>query len=306
MWRQAKFPGRSAGRSGVGRGNTLGACSIMGTAALTPGIGRQLFDALHIPACAYEHPLPIVARGLGGACRPRHRNAAPRAPDRLFPRVLRPGLPLAGHDVCPPTRRFSSGRGRRATAAGGRRYRRHPRHRAGRPRRERRAEDFGARHQSRRVDRDFRTKCRWIRRKRIRSSRSGRRVFRPAASPGVYLPRGFRYPETVRWAAPRSTNRVPPALRHATPGSYRPVTFADPANTFHESRACRGARAPFLRTVNCAGDESHDLGHRRARPGAGLPAVWTRGTAVASMTSLAGDRLAGGFAEDAADGHDVT
>jgi predicted amidohydrolase len=39
------------------------------------------------------------------------------------------------------------------------------------------------------------------------------------------------------------------------PGSYRPSSFADPANTFHEKAAlCRAAENTcFFATVNCAG-----------------------------------------------------
>jgi predicted amidohydrolase len=44
----------------------------------------------------------------------------------------------------------------------------------------------------------------------------------------------------------------------AEPGSYRPVTFADPANTFHEKAAlCRAAENTcFFAMVNYAGDGS--------------------------------------------------
>ena len=54
---------------------------------------------------------------------------------------------------------------------------------------------------------------------------------------------GWRYPETVRWAARRGAQIVfHPHFHQAEPGSYRPSTFADPANTFHEKAAlCRAA-----------------------------------------------------------------
>lgn len=54
---------------------------------------------------------------------------------------------------------------------------------------------------------------------------------------------GWRYPETVRWAARRGAQVVfHPHFHEAEPGSYRPTTFADPANTFHEKAAlCRAA-----------------------------------------------------------------
>ena len=66
---------------------------------------------------------------------------------------------------------------------------------------------------------------------------------------------GFRYPETVRWAARRGARVVfHPHFDIATPGSYRPATFADPANTFHEKAVlCRAAENTcYVATVNCA------------------------------------------------------
>ena len=43
----------------------------------------------------------------------------------------------------------------------------------------------------------------------------------------------WRYPETVRWAVRRGAQVVfHPHAHVAEPGSYRPTTFADPANTF--------------------------------------------------------------------------
>jgi predicted amidohydrolase len=54
---------------------------------------------------------------------------------------------------------------------------------------------------------------------------------------------GWRYPETVRWAAREGAQIVfHPHFHQAEPGSYRPATFADPANSFHEKAAlCRAA-----------------------------------------------------------------
>jgi predicted amidohydrolase len=54
---------------------------------------------------------------------------------------------------------------------------------------------------------------------------------------------GWRYPETVRWSARRGAQVVfHPHFHQAEPGSYRPSTFADPANSFHEKAAlCRAA-----------------------------------------------------------------
>lgn len=70
---------------------------------------------------------------------------------------------------------------------------------------------------------------------------------------------GWRYPETVRWPAARGAQVVfHPHFHEATPGSYRPTTFADPANTFHEkAMLCRAAENTcWFVSVNCAGDGS--------------------------------------------------
>lgn len=66
---------------------------------------------------------------------------------------------------------------------------------------------------------------------------------------------GWRYPETVRWAARHGAQVVfHPHYHEPEPGSYRPSTFADPANTFHEkAMLCRAAENTcFMATVNCA------------------------------------------------------
>lgn len=66
---------------------------------------------------------------------------------------------------------------------------------------------------------------------------------------------GWRYPETVRWAARRGAHIVfHPQFHEAEPDSYRPTTFADPANTFHEKAAlCRAAENTcYFATVNFA------------------------------------------------------
>lgn len=66
---------------------------------------------------------------------------------------------------------------------------------------------------------------------------------------------GWRYPETVRWAARRGAQVVfHPHFHQAEPGSYRPTTFADPANTFHEKAVlCRAAENTcYVATVNFA------------------------------------------------------
>jgi predicted amidohydrolase len=87
---------------------------------------------------------------------------------------------------------------------------------------------------------------------------SGRRVFQAGAMTfGIAIcHEGWRYPETVRWAARRGAHVVfHPHFHEAEPDSYRPATFADPANTFHEKAAlCRAAENTcYFATVNYAG-----------------------------------------------------
>ena len=70
---------------------------------------------------------------------------------------------------------------------------------------------------------------------------------------------GWRYPETFRWAARRGAQVVfHPHLHEAEPGGFRPATFADPANTFHEKAVlCRAAENNcFVATVNYASQGS--------------------------------------------------
>ncbi len=70
---------------------------------------------------------------------------------------------------------------------------------------------------------------------------------------------GWRYPETVRWAARRGAQIVfHPHAHVAEPGSYRPTTFAEPANTFHEKAIlCRAAENTcYFASVNCASEGS--------------------------------------------------
>ena len=70
---------------------------------------------------------------------------------------------------------------------------------------------------------------------------------------------GWRYPETVRWAARHGAQVVfHPHFHEAEPGRYRPTRFADPANTFHETAMlCRAAENTcFFASVNCASDGS--------------------------------------------------
>ena len=86
---------------------------------------------------------------------------------------------------------------------------------------------------------------------------SGRRVFQtgPLTFGIAICHEGWRYPETVRWAARHGAHIVfHPHFHEAEPGSYRPTIFADPANSFHEKAAlCRAAENTcYFATVNCA------------------------------------------------------
>jgi predicted amidohydrolase len=74
---------------------------------------------------------------------------------------------------------------------------------------------------------------------------SGRHLFHAGslAFGVVICHEGWRYPETVRWAARRGAHLVlHPHFHEAEPGGYAPTTFGDPANTFHEkAMLCRAA-----------------------------------------------------------------
>ena len=85
----------------------------------------------------------------------------------------------------------------------------------------------------------------------------GRRVFHmgPLTFGIAICHEGWRYPETVRWAARQGAHVVfHPHFHEAEPGGYVPSTFADPANSFHEKAAlCRAAENTcYFATVNCA------------------------------------------------------
>ena len=89
----------------------------------------------------------------------------------------------------------------------------------------------------------------------------GRRIFQagPLTFGIAICHEGWRYPETVRWAARRGAQVVfHPHVEVAEPGSYRPKSFADPANTFHEkAMLCRAAENTcYFASVNCASEGS--------------------------------------------------
>jgi predicted amidohydrolase len=86
---------------------------------------------------------------------------------------------------------------------------------------------------------------------------TGRRVFEAAGMTfGIVIcHEGWRYPETARWAVRHGARVVfHPHLHEATPGSFAPSTFGDPANTFHEKALlCRAAENTcYVASVNYA------------------------------------------------------
>jgi predicted amidohydrolase len=86
---------------------------------------------------------------------------------------------------------------------------------------------------------------------------SGRRIFQagPLTFGIAICHEGWRYPETVRWAARHGAHIVfHPHFHEAEPGGYTPSTFADPANSFHEKAVlCRAAENTcYFATVNNA------------------------------------------------------
>ena len=90
---------------------------------------------------------------------------------------------------------------------------------------------------------------------------SERRVFQvgPLTFGIAICHEGWRYPETVRWAARRGAHVVfHPHFGEAEPGGYRPTNFADPLNTFHEkAMLCRAAEnGCYFASVNCASQGS--------------------------------------------------
>jgi predicted amidohydrolase len=90
---------------------------------------------------------------------------------------------------------------------------------------------------------------------------SERRLFRAGALTfGVAIcHEGWRYPETVRWAARRGAQVVfHPHFHEAEPGGFAPTSFADPRNTFHEKAVlCRAAENTcWFATVNYASPHS--------------------------------------------------
>jgi predicted amidohydrolase len=84
---------------------------------------------------------------------------------------------------------------------------------------------------------------------------TGRRVFEAAGMTfGIVIcHEGWRYPETVRWAARHGAQVVFHPHLHEADG-FTPKTFGDPANTFHEkAMLCRAAENTcYFASVNYA------------------------------------------------------
>jgi predicted amidohydrolase len=86
---------------------------------------------------------------------------------------------------------------------------------------------------------------------------SERRVFQagPLTFGIAICHEGWRYPETVRWAARRGAQLVfHPHFHEAEAGAFVPAAFADPRSSFHEKAVlCRAAENTcWIATVNCA------------------------------------------------------
>lgn len=91
----------------------------------------------------------------------------------------------------------------------------------------------------------------------IYSPGSGRQMFQsgPLKFGVVICHEGWRYPETVRWAARRGAHVVfHPQFHEAAPGSHVPASYAESRNSFHEKAVlCRAAENTcYFATVNYA------------------------------------------------------
>jgi predicted amidohydrolase len=117
-----------------------------------------------------------------------------------------------------------------------------------------------------------------------------RRVFEvgPLTFGVVICHEGWRYPETVRWAARRGAMLVfHPLFGEAEPGSFRPTSFADPRNTFHEAAVrCRAAENTiWFASVNCA-SAGQPTATAVARPDGTLHALQPHGRAGLLVADL--------------------
>jgi len=119
---------------------------------------------------------------------------------------------------------------------------------------------------------------------------TGRQVFQvgPLTFGVAICHEGWRYPETVRWAVRRGAALVfHPHFGEAEPGSFRPTSFADPRNTFHEAAVrCRAAENTiWFASVNCASD-GQPTATAVARPDGTLHALQPHGTAGLLIADL--------------------
>ncbi|MCM2333491.1 MAG: carbon-nitrogen hydrolase family protein [Anaeromyxobacteraceae bacterium] len=117
-----------------------------------------------------------------------------------------------------------------------------------------------------------------------------RRLFRsgPLTFGVVICHEGWRYPETVRWAAARGAQLVlHPHFGEAEPGGLRPTGFADPRSTFHEAAVrCRAAENTcWFASVNCASDGA-PTASAVARPDGTLHAFQPHGRAGLLVADL--------------------
>jgi len=99
---------------------------------------------------------------------------------------------------------------------------------------------------------------------------------------------GFRYPETVRWAAVRGAQLVlHPHLSEAEPGSYQPSSYGEQQNSFHEKAVlCRAAEnCCFVATLNYASPGSPTTS-AVARPNGSLLCYQPYGQAGLLMADL--------------------
>ena len=138
---------------------------------------------------------------------------------------------------------------------------------------------------------------------------TGRRVFRagPLTFGIAICHEGWRYPETVRWAARRGAHLIfHPHFHEAEPGSYRPSVFADPRNTFHEKAVlCRAAENTcYVATVNYASEGSPTTSAIAAPDGTlltwqpyGQEGVLVGDIDLAAATGWLASRLTSGAAE---------
>lgn len=112
---------------------------------------------------------------------------------------------------------------------------------------------------------------------------SGRQIFEsgPLKFGVVICHEGWRYPETVRWAARRGAHIVfHPQFHEADASSYRPSSYGESQNSFHEKAVlCRAAENTcYFATVNYASAGSPTTS-AVARPDGTLPTYQPYGQA---------------------------